>query len=391
MGAVFEAELKAIRGFGDDGGVDADSLVGVSPLERLLPAAQPLDREDEALLARLLVRREGALLVAAVRRPEGAEAWRHWSEMAEATSKRTPPPGDPAAIQRVNDDDAASGLDHIDLDRVHRSGFLRHLQRTESVPDRLKDDFQRLDDVRHTLLFRNVRFARWATPIPWFSARESLLFGTLGLVAALDRFEPGRSRVTTYARHLVKARKTRASRRWTSALRDPGYQSEQRMKVRAITAEYRQEEREPSIDDLVEGVDGVDRRRVAELYRPRPLGERLAAEGGGGAARLLDLMTEDPLLDEQRQALLRGVWELVQERLNGLPERERHVASSRLGLEDQRRPTLAQLGSVLGLSRERVRQIEKAALESIRVHVLSSGHRPALGPDHGLTPPGGPY
>ncbi len=369
MNALFDAELNALRGVAESHEVGDASLRAASPLERLLEHAEPLNREDEELLLRLVVRREATLILIILRTAEGSNAWKQWVTTPEATSRKTTPPSDPAVIRRAAARDGADGLDRIGLNRAHRAGFLRHIQRVSFTTPQQDDDFRRLDDARRTLVVRNLRLALWATPIPWLSMRESLLFGTLGVIEALDRLEYGRARISTYARSWVKARKTLANRRWTSSMRDSGHHVELRMKVRTVTTELRQDPTEPSVDDLMDRLEGVDRRRVAEVYRSRAQGERLGSLGVGGAMRLLDLETDDPLHNEERRVRLQELWALVQKHLSELPRRDRRIASARLGLVGSKRPTLSALGSTLGLSRERIRQIEKAVFESIRQRV----------------------
>jgi len=85
-----------------------------------------------------------------------------------------------------------------------------------------------------------------------------------------------------------------------------------------------------------------------------------------GESELGDLLEQTVLPDTDeailRESFLRG----FAEALDTLPERERQVLALRFGLEDDQPKTLREIGDIMGLSRERVRQIESRALNQLR-------------------------
>jgi len=271
-------------------------------------------------------------------------------------------------------------LEQLGVHRNHRAHFLRQVSHHNGfLAARYRDKFKLLYAVRRPLLWRNLRMTLWFTRIPAFSQRESLIYGAISLEDTIDRFERGRGRISTYARTWIKARKIRASSNWVSALRDSGHTAERRMKTRAAAAAIRGSGAEPTPEDLVDCVESLELFRVAEVYRGRPLGARLAAIGFSDAPRLLDLTTEEPLHDEGRVERLSLIWSAVQDEIARLPTRKKKIVVARLGLLGGKTQTLAKIGRTLGLSRERVRQLEKTAFETLRhraLQVLSSDGEP---------------
>lgn len=369
MTLEFQGDLAVLRGFGEHWDPEAKIPASLSPLERLLPDSDPPTASAEAELVRQLVYGEAILFVAVVQAPLGLEAWATWCESDEATARQQTPPGDLGRLARLQLDAPAllvEVLDQIGVTRIHRSMFLRFARRTHvPLTSRFDEQFEGMEDVRTSLVLRNLKLGVWATHIPGFSSRESLVYGTIGVADAVDRFEVDRGRVSTYARSWIKARKSRASANFIEALRDSNFTVEQRMKVRSTVGAIRDRGEEPTTLEILEEVEGLDLRRIVEVYQKRRFGERLAADGVGRASRLLDLCSEEPLLDPLREAELSKMWTLVQEAIRPLPDRQRGIVLARLGLVDGKSRTLSNIGRDFGLSRERIRQLQNAGFEAI--------------------------
>lgn len=94
---------------------------------------------------------------------------------------------------------------------------------------------------------------------------------------------------------------------------------------------------------------------------------------GDGDAELGDLLEQSIFPDTDERLLQASFAQALVDALEGLPPREREVLQLRFGLRDKRARTLREVGELLGLSRERVRQIETRALRRLRRSHIS-GH-----------------
>jgi RNA polymerase primary sigma factor len=85
-----------------------------------------------------------------------------------------------------------------------------------------------------------------------------------------------------------------------------------------------------------------------------------------GDSELGDLLEQTVLPDTDERMVRESIKLAVADALADLPERERRVLELRFGLEDDQPKTLREIGDIMGLSRERVRQIEGRALNQLR-------------------------
>ena len=135
--------------------------------------------------------------------------------------------------------------------------------------------------------------------------------------------------------------------------------------------------REPTMEEVAREAN-LSAEQVREVTRasqlPLSLEQPFGKDGDGVLGELIVDHTGDPG-DEVSQRMLR---ETVHTALLGLDDRERRVLSLRYGLGDDRSRTLAEVGKLLGLTRERIRQIEKEALNKLRQAGPSSALRALL-------------
>jgi RNA polymerase primary sigma factor len=86
----------------------------------------------------------------------------------------------------------------------------------------------------------------------------------------------------------------------------------------------------------------------------------------GGDAELGDFLEQTVFPDSDEKVLRQSFAQALGDALDGLPQREREVLAQRFGLDDDQPRTLREIGASMGLSRERVRQIESRALARLR-------------------------
>jgi len=193
--------------------------------------------------------------------------------------------------------------------------------------------------------------------------------GNSGLMKAAAKFDPARgTRFSTFATWWIRQSVSRSVAEQSRTVRVPGHAYDAMTRVREVQAKLpRQAGREPSLEEVARAshVSVDEARRTIRLLRAPVSLDRSLEEGEDSPfARVL----EDRAAGRPEDgAMLLFLREDVRSVLGRLEPRERDVLSRRFGLDREPPGTLEEIGRVMGLTRERVRQIEAVALRRLRI------------------------
>ena len=189
--------------------------------------------------------------------------------------------------------------------------------------------------------------------------------GNLGLLRAADKFDHRRGfRFSTYAAWWIKQSLQRALLDRTVRL--PVHVADDRRRIAKLRAAFvAQHEREPTIEEI-SALSSLARERVENILTLPPQPSSLDIPvGEDGDARLVDLVPSNAPPPDQTAAL-HALGDHMGELLARLDDRERQILRLRFGLDHAREHTLEEVGKLLHLTRERIRQIEQSALAKLR-------------------------
>ncbi len=203
--------------------------------------------------------------------------------------------------------------------------------------------------------------------------------GNLGLMTAIERFDPEQGcRFSTYAGWWIRHAVSRAIADKSRTVRIPVHKQELRQRLARLERKSLSRfGRKPTIEELVQQT-GVSERKL-RLVVNEPQQRSLALDrsvGDDDGLTFLDLLVDEsaPAPDE---TLASDQWKgLLERHLSALRAIESHILRYRFGLNGAEERTLKQLGDELSLSRERVRQLQNRALETLRRRIDAEEESP---------------
>lgn len=196
--------------------------------------------------------------------------------------------------------------------------------------------------------------------------------GNLGLMKAVEKYNPRRGyRFSTYAAWWIKQYITRAIANQGKTIRIPVYMVELLMKFKKVSDQLLVKfKRRPRMSEIAKRMK-MPAKKIRQLNKMASKISSLNAPiGDDGTAEFMDLIEDESIataVDEVGAYLQK---ERILELLKNMSPRERKILSLRFGLKDGVPHTLRDTAKHFGITRERVRQIESAAMKKLRNIIL---------------------
>jgi RNA polymerase sigma factor, sigma-70 family len=212
-------------------------------------------------------------------------------------------------------------------------------------------------------------FMGWGVPLT-----DLIAAGNLGLIEAAKRFDPDKNvKFISYAVWWIRQAIMQTIFQQTGAVRIPVKESLFIAKVKETYEKLKEElGREPTEEEISKRLNTSVKKVKNALSIVRlpisldmPLGE-----GGEEDFTLLDVLSKKGTEDIERELIEETIHEELESMLDVLDEREKEIIKMRYGLNGEESRTLEEVGEKLGISRERVRQLEQRALKKLKAVAL---------------------
>jgi RNA polymerase sigma factor (sigma-70 family) len=229
---------------------------------------------------------------------------------------------------------------------------------------------QRLTQAKTAMLQANLRLVLHVARryrghgVPFLDLVQE---GNIGLMRALEKFEPQRGlKFITYAHWWIRQAVSRAIITQRRTVRVPNHIVERKQKLRTATDQlWHVNGRAPTVEELGTAL-GWEVREIETLHRTNLSMIRLDQPVTEDGALLLETLADDHTPHPDKLLATAALQQRVAECLATLTEREALILRLRYGFDSDHPHTLQEVGDRLGLSRERIRQLEKEAFAKLR-------------------------
>ena len=193
--------------------------------------------------------------------------------------------------------------------------------------------------------------------------------GSIGLIRAAEKFDYSKNfKFSTYATLWIKQSIIRAIANYSKSIRIPVHMSD---KIRKYKRTYNELAnslgREPTDNEIMQKLDismsKLQKIKQSILVEPVSLETTITDD-----LCLRDYIEDKTLKSPEDEVRHDSIKSDIPKMLEALPEREKQVLTNRFGLNSDKPKTLAQLGEMLGYSKERIRQIEEGAILKLRAN-----------------------
>lgn len=191
--------------------------------------------------------------------------------------------------------------------------------------------------------------------------------GTLGLIRAIDKFDREKgNRLSTYATFWIRQNISRAIAIQTRTVRLPVHKVEALTKIRKVMGKLTQElGHPPSIEEIAERLDDTSE-NIRNLLKDGQDILSLEEPVGDDGATMGDFIENEFLQNVENQVDSTLLVDEIRQALSTLPARESRILELRYGLRNGQPHSLRDIAERFGLTRERIRQLERDALNKIR-------------------------
>lgn len=258
----------------------------------------------------------------------------------------------------------------IEAGRIARKKMLDSVEENQEIED-LRYDVDEGRKARDHMIKANIRlvvniakkYRRYSS-----SFLDLIQAGNVGLIRAVDKFDYTKgNRFSTYATWWIRRSVLRHLNQKERTIRLPNYLSTRIRKVHRVRKELMiQLSRTPTMEEIGKKLD-MDAKEVEKLLgwarRSVSLDQPIGEDGEADLQSYIENKNAPNPFTEVRESLLS---EDVLDALEVLTEREAKILTLRFGLNGTKKHTLKELGEIFGITRERIRQIQKGALRKLR-------------------------
>ncbi|WP_327589454.1 sigma-70 family RNA polymerase sigma factor [Nonomuraea sp. NBC_00507] len=275
-------------------------------------------------------------------------------------------------LEQIGKTPLLSAADEVDLARRIEAGlYAGHLiERGAGTPELelVALDGQRAKDllIRSNLRLVVATARRYAfRGLPLLDVIQE---GNLGLIRAVEKFDYRRGyKFSTYGMWWIRQAIERGIHDKSRTVRLPVHVAEELSRLIRVTRQLASElGREPTDAELAEAAE----RSPEQVASLRVLGQEVVSldipVGENGEGRIGDMIADENGLQVQEATERRAMSDDLHQVVTMLPPREAFVIRLRYGLSGQQVQTYTEIGEQLGLTRERIRQLEKQALKRLR-------------------------